>query len=308
MSEDIVAPTNSSKVPVAKCHDSGTCASSVHVGARGPDADLRVIRFAVPEGLHEGVLRRRPWPQRAAAHGVDLAAQRRAAVAPARAPEVDGEPGPGLLGGVEHLAAGQQPLHDALVVVAADDEQPTVVEQRGCAAGTAHEHVRAGDPLPVPRVEHLHGGQGLLLLVAPADGVELIRQRRIEVQERRDHAVVEGRRQGNVRAAWLAPLVVHLEQLQRQRGAGVDPVRPLRRRPGLSEAPVLRRQGRPAARLRRRRPLCHLGARQATAADDAVPGLPRVLRRRSIPAVEVQPPLHASEGAGLFLSGAVPGP
>mmetsp|Transcript_44111 Transcript_44111/g.93927 ORF Transcript_44111/g.93927 Transcript_44111/m.93927 type:complete len:270 (+) Transcript_44111:404-1213(+) len=154
--EYVVATTNHSKVIAVKRNQ--PCARSGHLkGSPGrPRATGRVVDLTSAEGLHEILARRGPRRQCTAAHGVDQAAQRGTTVTPTGAAHRGQASFPTLLDGVENLAARQHSIDNAPVVIATSHKQSAVGQSRCSAACAAGRHAGARDPLPMPRVEHLH--------------------------------------------------------------------------------------------------------------------------------------------------------
>mmetsp|Transcript_47100 Transcript_47100/g.121759 ORF Transcript_47100/g.121759 Transcript_47100/m.121759 type:complete len:431 (-) Transcript_47100:334-1626(-) len=182
--EHVVAATNGCQVAITlERHDAGAGAGDLQRRARHPPVRRWIVDLAALQRLHEGLARLSVGLQRAAADDVDLAAQRRASVAPARARERRHALLPGLLVGVVDVAARKQPLRDALLVVPPDDHHAAIRQQGRGATGSSRRHRCPLDPAAVPRVEHLHLVQGPLRLVPAAEGVEHVRQRSVETEE-----------------------------------------------------------------------------------------------------------------------------
>mmetsp|Transcript_6390 Transcript_6390/g.19300 ORF Transcript_6390/g.19300 Transcript_6390/m.19300 type:complete len:448 (+) Transcript_6390:165-1508(+) len=232
--KDVVAPANGGQVAIA--HGDDACASSCYVqlGAGGPSVGCRVVDLAVPQGLHEGLIRRRSRGQRATADGEDQPMQGGATVAPTRTSQSGALQLPRLRDWVKDLASCQQALRDAPLVVAADDHEPAIRQHRGRAASAPREHAGARPPPAMPRVEHLDGVEGLLLLVPAPHYIELVRLRPIKAQERRYALAVQ--------AAWqlaAGAAAAGSQEVERRRCARLDPPALWRRRPACRTSEAL---------------------------------------------------------------------
>mmetsp|Transcript_89852 Transcript_89852/g.288035 ORF Transcript_89852/g.288035 Transcript_89852/m.288035 type:complete len:271 (-) Transcript_89852:46-858(-) len=169
-------------------HDPRTRTCNLQRGTRPPNVLLRVVNLAGLQGLHESLPRCVPdvpaLLQGATAHGVDEASKGGAAVAP---------PCPGhgrhsiLLPapphGVVDIASLKQSIHDAPLVVATHHHDLAAGQHRRSASCSAGRHRRTGHPTAVPRVEHLDRIKRAMSMISSAEGVEHVRERRVESQE-----------------------------------------------------------------------------------------------------------------------------